>query len=718
MNFKLILEIKHPALLRALFTWLLFSLAFSYFFVNQINPDFNLVFRRIELSEERFKEIFSEGFLFSYDEYEEPIVIFNNRLGIIKLNNIPEEGAKLLIKISPKILCSNPFKLKILANGKDLNTLEIKEEREYFINIPHEVIQKGENSITFVNTSEPLVPLNIQYLKLSNVKGFSTGVLPGYMVDDFIQIKPQKFSPLIFLIILFYTIILGISYSSVLCFLFNTPITKAISLSKYIYLLNFFILSSFSFFNHFSDYKIVYPSRSFFVMSFFLIFINSIILHLILNIPDVYLKLKNTVLKIINLLAYFFSFITLKTIRLLAHLFSFVRKKLIPFIIKKITLFGKLALNSKLTPYIFALLICISLIFLHLPKFNWDITGFLYIGDQFIKDFSRINEDIYIHKNSPGYDGQFFYYISLDPFLISKDYIENIDNPPYRYGRIGYPLLAYFFSFGQKKIVPYLLFFINIFALLGCIYFLLKFLKFFNIPNSIAIIFTLFPGFFAPITRCLAEPLNIFFLMVALFFYLSNKYVLSVILATFAVLTRETSITVVFSIILYFVLKKHFKKAMMFFIPIISYFLWQIYLFLNFKNFSFLSGNKLIDSPFAGIIKTSKMLKNFSFPFNTLEYKFIYSFYLLLLMIAFILSIKYLIQDKNPFSFSFFFYITSYFFLSENIWAQFSYMRVTSEGIIFFLINSIINRDRNYLMLLIIFLFLLFLQLKMNALVI
>jgi LPXTG-site transpeptidase (sortase) family protein len=50
-----------------------------------------------------------------------------------------------------------------------------------------------------------------------------------------------------------------------------------------------------------------------------------------------------------------------------------------------------------------------------------------------------------------GYDGQFFYFMTFDPFLTAfrhepQRYGEYIDFPPYRYGRIGFSLLTKVFS--------------------------------------------------------------------------------------------------------------------------------------------------------------------------------------------------------------------------------------------------------------------------------
>lgn len=336
MKFKSILEIKPSEVVRTFLLLLLFSLAFIYFFITQVNSEFILKFERIEFSENKFKEVFLEGFSFSRDYYGNPLVIFNDQLGVFKLKGIPEEGARFLIKFSPKIFSLTSFKLGIEINGKAINPVEIKGEGEYVIRIPSEVINKGENLIELINSSDPLIPLNIHYLKLSNVSEFSTGILSGYIVDDFIRLKQQKFSSLSFFIILFFLPIYGIFFSFILHFLLRVPINRAISLTKYTYLLNLFILSFIFSYNSITDYKIIYPLKTFFILSALLLFLNSIALFFIVGINNIYQKIrviftltKNFVLlektrKILMKISYvlFFSLTTITLIMIVAVLFS------------------------------------------------------------------------------------------------------------------------------------------------------------------------------------------------------------------------------------------------------------------------------------------------------------------------------------------------------------------------------------------------------------
>lgn len=103
-----------------------------------------------------------------------------------------------------------------------------------------------------------------------------------------------------------------------------------------------------------------------------------------------------------------------------------------------------------------------------LRYYHGDLRGFSVIGAPFITQSARspaiqLDPPLDISGNGVGYDGQFAYYIALDP-LNARYYL---DNPPYRYTRILYPLLAWLTARGQPAAVPFTLVLINLAAALG-----------------------------------------------------------------------------------------------------------------------------------------------------------------------------------------------------------------------------------------------------------
>src|SRR5690348_16603456 len=98
-----------------------------------------------------------------------------------------------------------------------------------------------------------------------------------------------------------------------------------------------------------------------------------------------------------------------------------------------------------------------------------DIRDFINVGTRFLGQSnvsSAIRDDPTYRYRSPdgiGYDGQFAYYIALDP----PNAHVYMDFPAYRYTRILYPMLARALAFGQPALIPYTLLLINYLAVVG-----------------------------------------------------------------------------------------------------------------------------------------------------------------------------------------------------------------------------------------------------------
>jgi hypothetical protein len=103
----------------------------------------------------------------------------------------------------------------------------------------------------------------------------------------------------------------------------------------------------------------------------------------------------------------------------------------------------------------------------------------------------------------PGYDGQFNYFIALDP-LGSARYI---DDPPLRYERILYPLAASALALGDPARVPYTLVIVNWLAMVGGALGLAYWLRRWSLSPWLALIYALFPGLYSAFRHDLSEPL-------------------------------------------------------------------------------------------------------------------------------------------------------------------------------------------------------------------
>lgn len=148
------------------------------------------------------------------------------------------------------------------------------------------------------------------------------------------------------------------------------------------------------------------------------------------------------------------------------------------------------------------------------------------------------------------FDGQFYYFIALDP-PNARYYLDTgVVAAGYRYGRIVYPLLARALALGQPNVIPYTLLLVNWLAVAGGTWALAAWLKRRRVSPWLALIFALYPGVFSALQCDLVEALA--YALVALAVYLFDfggrrRVIASGAVFALAMLTRET--TVVFAVI-------------------------------------------------------------------------------------------------------------------------------------------------------------------------
>ncbi len=105
-----------------------------------------------------------------------------------------------------------------------------------------------------------------------------------------------------------------------------------------------------------------------------------------------------------------------------------------------------------------------------------------------------------------GYDGQFTYFIALDPAPAVA--ASHLDVPAYRYQRILLPLLARLLAFGRPNLIPWTILLINLAAQTmgtAVVALLLRDLK---VSQWIALVYGLWPGLMVSVRTEIAEPLS------------------------------------------------------------------------------------------------------------------------------------------------------------------------------------------------------------------
>ena len=144
---------------------------------------------------------------------------------------------------------------------------------------------------------------------------------------------------------------------------------------------------------------------------------------------------------------------------------------------------------------------------------------------------------------SAGYDGQFYYRLALDPANWNHTAFGITMDQPYRFTRIGYPILAWFFSLGQHQLVPVVLVVLNLIgvavvAMLGA-----AFARQAGRHALWGLAFAAYFGLVISVGRDTAEPLAEACMLGGLLAYrrgTASMYLLAAGLFSYGVITRET----------------------------------------------------------------------------------------------------------------------------------------------------------------------------------
>lgn len=151
---------------------------------------------------------------------------------------------------------------------------------------------------------------------------------------------------------------------------------------------------------------------------------------------------------------------------------------------------------KRFLPATVSTLVAAAYVVYRLASTGWEPTGWLELGDRISGGAS---------ESSDGYDGQFFYYIALDPDPSSVS--AKLDDPAYRYQRILYPLIARLVSLGVEAWIPWAMLLIGLAAHWTGTWSVSEVLSDRGLSRWYALSYGLWVGLVAPVGLGLSEPL-------------------------------------------------------------------------------------------------------------------------------------------------------------------------------------------------------------------
>jgi hypothetical protein len=215
-------------------------------------------------------------------------------------------------------------------------------------------------------------------------------------------------------------------------------------------------------------------------------------------------------------------------------------------------------------------------------------SGFLHIYPETLEKFGRL---FFPGRANPlaaslvttiqEYDGQYFYFMAFDPLLSRfrrdpEKYRWFIDEPAYRYHRVGFPLLVRLLSFGRPDRYPAVAVGIIVVAVAVGVLLLGRILLLLGQSPFWAALYPLIPGFHLSLYFGLPEPVAVAFLLAGVYFYLRRKMALAAAFLAGSLLIRETGLLLVAALAAFeFFKKKDLKRALILGAAVLPLALWR-----------------------------------------------------------------------------------------------------------------------------------------------
>lgn len=202
---------------------------------------------------------------------------------------------------------------------------------------------------------------------------------------------------------------------------------------------------------------------------------------------------------------------------------------------------------------------------LALALHGWNPLWFVWIGERWadLKPRGRI-----------GYDGQFVYYIARDGWAA----VPHLDNAPYRFQRILYPMATRLLSGGAPAAMPWAMLAINAVANIVTTLLLARWLAARAVSPWYALAFAFWVGNLMSYSRDLTEPLACALAAGGVLAWLSERRLAAIALLALATLTRETTAVFIGALAIAELLHWQWRRVAVLAAALLPMLAWQVYL--------------------------------------------------------------------------------------------------------------------------------------------
>jgi hypothetical protein len=180
-----------------------------------------------------------------------------------------------------------------------------------------------------------------------------------------------------------------------------------------------------------------------------------------------------------------------------------------------------------------------------LARAGGDPMAFVQLGDGFVNGEPA---------GEPGYDGQFAYWMAMDPRPAFA--ARHLDVPAYRYQRVLYPLLALGLSLGQPSLIPWALVGLNLAAQITLTILVERWLATAGVSRWYALSVGLWAGLVMSVRLDLSEPLCFLLVMLALHAHQRERWWAAASWLALALLAKETALLFLIALLVWAALNR------------------------------------------------------------------------------------------------------------------------------------------------------------------
>ncbi|WP_078123967.1 AZOBR_p60025 family cell surface glycopolymer formation protein [Leptospira alexanderi] len=221
-------------------------------------------------------------------------------------------------------------------------------------------------------------------------------------------------------------------------------------------------------------------------------------------------------------------------------------------------------------------------------RYGWNPSAMVNFGEEFVKkNEAETPSGVIAFQGKEGdlgagYDGQIFYYYSRSISNLSLQWPESFD-ATYRAPRIGYPLLISLWGiFGTWGNIAGM--YVLSISLLYLSYLALRVLL--KEKSHWAILYLVSPFTLASYSVLVSDTIMVSLIVLAIYFYEKENYVLFYVLSGLALVTKEPALFYLFSLGLAALSRKDVKKMLIVGSTLLVPILWQIYLKYTLPNWT------------------------------------------------------------------------------------------------------------------------------------